>query len=127
MKTFKYYLRICAISLAVVLLIIGLTGCKKKSEEKNEEVAVERVGFSKEVKQVLEKKIVLIKQLAEDVQIIKAVKESNGKNQKLTHSEILSLDDKWRKTKGMDNFIKSFITNECAQYLIDFQEDPDVT
>ena len=89
MKTFKYYLRICAISLAVVLLIIGLTGCKKKSEEKNEEVAVERVGFSKEVKQVLEKKIVLIKQLAEDVQIIKAVKESNGKNQELTHSEIL--------------------------------------
>lgn len=131
MKTMMCFTRFWMISLAVGLLIAGLTGCGKEKEDegkglrKEEAVKAESSVFSKEVEQVLEKKLELIKKLAEDSVIIKAVRKSNQNNRDMTLYEILRLDDKWRKTKGMDKFIKSFITNEYAQYLIDFQEAND--
>jgi len=85
----------------------------------------EKPGFSKELKQVLEKKIWLIKNLAKDPQIIDKVRISNDKNRELSISEILKIDKKWRDTERVDDFIKSFLTSECAQHLIDFQEKHD--
>lgn len=131
MKTLMCFLKFWMVSLAVGLLIVGSTGCGGKKEDKRGEPGkegaekVEGTGFSKELEQVLEKKVELIKELAEDPPIIKAVRESSQKNRDITLAEILKLDDKWKKTEGLDEFIKSFITNECAQYLIDFQEAND--
>jgi len=115
MKTLMFKIKFWIVSLAVGLLIVGSTGCVGEPG---------REGAEK-LEQVLEKKVELIKELAEDPLIIKAVRESNQKNRDITLAEILELDDKWKNTEGLDEFIKSFITNECAQYLIDFQKAND--
>jgi hypothetical protein len=78
--------------------------------------------FSEEVEQLLQQKIQLIRSLAEDPRIIKFVKESNEKNKSLTPREVDQLDKKWRNVNGIDEFIGSFISNECARALIAFQE-----
>ena len=82
-------------------------------------------GFSKELKQVLENKIKLLQNIAKDPRIIEKVNISNINNHNLKLSEILETDQKWRNTEGLDGFIKSLLTNESAQYLIDFQEKHD--
>ncbi|MFH1563598.1 MAG: PDC sensor domain-containing protein [Nitrospirota bacterium] len=128
MKMMTCFVKFWMVGLVVGSLIISSTGCGKKEEGKKgvseKEVAVkaEKIVLSKEVEQILEKKMGLIKKLAADSLIIKATRESNQKNKDTTLSEILRLDNKWKKAEGMDEFIKSFITNECAQYLMDFQE-----
>jgi hypothetical protein len=82
-------------------------------------------GFTKELKQVLENKIELSQNIAKDPRIIEKVRISNYNNRKLSLSDILKIDEKWRETEGVDDFIKSFLTNEAAQHLIDFQEKHD--
>jgi hypothetical protein len=82
-------------------------------------------GFTKELKQVLENKIELLQNIAKDLRIIEKVRISNFNNRNLSLSDILKIDEKWRETEGVDDFIKSFLTNETAQYLIDFQEGHD--
>ncbi|MGD2151016.1 MAG: hypothetical protein PVJ20_09225 [Desulfobacterales bacterium] len=82
-------------------------------------------GFSKELKQVLENKIELLQNIAKDPCIIEKVKISNSNNRDFNLSEILETDKKWQETEGLDDFIKSLLTNESAQYLIDFQEKHD--
>lgn len=82
-------------------------------------------GFSKELRQVLENKIELLENIVKNPRIIEKVRSSNSNNSDLNLSEILEIDKKWRETEGIDDFIKSLLTNESAQYLIDFQEEHD--
>ena len=82
-------------------------------------------GFTQELKQVLENKIELLQNIAKDPRIIEKVKISNYNNRNLSLSDILKIDEKWRETEGVDDFIKSFLTNETAQYLIASQEEHD--
>jgi hypothetical protein len=89
------------------------------------EVSALENRFSEEVEQLLQQKIQLVQTLAEDPKIIKWVKESNQKNNHLTLRELYKLDEKWRYVKGVDEFIGSFISNECAQALISFQKAHD--
>lgn len=79
-------------------------------------------GFSKEVEQVLVNKLALIKQIAANPVVLRAVQEANAANQALSLEEIMKKDDRWRKTEGVDDVIKSYMANECAEYLADFQE-----
>ena len=113
------------------LLMFGSTGCSENGQS-NLEIAAnksklktERTGFSKELEQLLGKKIELLKNIAINPQIIEIIKRFNEKNQEISISDILKIDKKWQETKGIDDFIKSFFTNECAQYLIEFQEKYD--
>ena len=105
MKTLRCFLRFCMVGLALGLLIVGLTGCGEKKEDKGsgprreEAVKVERTGFSKEVRQVIEKRLKFIKKLAGDPLIIKAVREFNQKNRDINTAEILRLDDQWKKAR----------------------------
>lgn len=82
-------------------------------------------GFSKEVKAVLQKKVELVEKLAAEPKVVDAVKASNDQHKDTTMSEIARLDEKWQASEGIDDFIKAFLTNECAQILIDFQESSD--
>ena len=82
--------------------------------------------FSKEVEDVLAKKInVITRELAGDPLIIQAVRNSNAENKAITLKEIKRRDNKWVTTEGIDEFIKGFISNECAERLIEFQEAKD--
>lgn len=110
------------LTVLLTILVVGAVGCGKPGEKvKKEEPPLEK-GFSKEVEEILAKKIDLIKGLAKDPLIVKQVRESNEKDKGLSLSEILKLDKHWRRTEGLDEFIKSFLTNECANKLIEFQE-----
>ncbi len=128
MKTLRHVLGFWMLSLAAVSLIVGSTGCgeergaKGTGPEQEGAAEAERIGFYEEVEQVLEKKMEFVEKLAEEPLIIKAGRENNHTNLEIRSAEILRLDDKWKETEGLDDFIKSFITNECAQLLVDFQE-----
>ena len=79
--------------------------------------------FSEEVEKILSDKINLIKkELMHDPIIIKAAHEANERNKAIALSDIMVLDDKWKATEGVDDFIKGFIKNECAKRLLEFQE-----
>lgn len=48
--------------------------------------------------------------------IVNAVKAANSQNKSL--SEIQSMDQKWRDTPGIAGFMKEFMENDCAKFLI---------
>ena len=131
MRSMIYYLKLIIISLSVGLLMFGSTGCSENGQSNLEiaanksKVKTERTGFSKELEQLLGKKIELLKNIATNPQIIEIIKRFNEKNQEISISDILKVDKKWQETKGIDDFIKSFLTNECGQYLIEIQEKYD--
>lgn len=126
-----YFLKLLIISLSAGLLLFSSTGCSENGQSNLEiatnksNVKTERTGFSKELEQLLGKKIELLKNLATNPQIIEIIKRFNEKNQEISISDILKDDKKWKETKGIDDFIKPFIINECAQFLIEFQEQYD--
>jgi hypothetical protein len=126
-----YFLKLLIISLSAGLLLFSSTGCSENGQSNLEiatnksKVKTERTGFSKELEQLLGKKIELLKNLATNPQIIEIIKRFNEKNQDISISDILKDDKKWKETKGIDDFIKPFIINECAQFLIEFQEQYD--
>ena len=126
-----YFLKLLIISLSAGLLLFSSTGCSVNGQSNlkiatnKSKVKTERTGFSKELEQLLGKKIELLKNLATNPQIIEIIKRFNEKNQDISISDILKDDKKWKETKGIDDFIKPFIINECAQFLIEFQEQYD--
>lgn len=77
--------------------------------------------LSKEVWAVVKKRLAVVNGLAESDIVINGVRESNLLNRDLTLSEIKKRDDEWKNADGVNEFIKPFITNRVAQYLIDFQ------
>jgi hypothetical protein len=97
------------------ILLLALTGYSEN----------EIPGFSKELKQVLKNKIELLQNIAKHPLIIDKIRVSNFNNSDLHLSKILEIDRKWRETERVDNFIRSHLTNESSQYLIDFQEKHD--
>lgn len=131
MRRVIYALKLLTIGLSVGLSLFSSTGCSEDGPSNLETAAnkstakTERIGFSKELEQLLGRKIELLKNIATNPQIIEIIKKFNEKNQEISISDILKVDKKWQETKGIDNFIKFFLTNECAQYLIEFQEKYD--
>lgn len=55
--------------------------------------------------------------------IIAEVKKSNEDHRSITLEEIELLDQRWRRSDGMDSFIKPFLTNKVAQRVLSFQEE----
>ena len=126
-----YFLKLLIISLSAGLVLFSSTGCNGNGQNNLEieanksKVKTERTGFTKELEQLLGKKIELLKNIATNPQIIEIIKKFNKKNQKISISDFLKDDKKWKETKGINDFIKPFIINECAQFLIEFQEQYD--
>lgn len=85
-------------------------------------VAAQDLEFPPQVKQYLEQRKALVEALAKNPSVVDHVRASNKKNRSLTQDEILELDGKWRKVKGTDKFIASFMTGDCAVILKTFQE-----
>ena len=113
-------LGLACLMLVPSLALVSCEGSVEKSETRDE-IKVS-AAFSDDVEQVLERKIRLVKPLLLELEIIEAVRASNQKNQQISLKEILRLDKQWRATKGVDGFVKKFLTNPCARYLIAFQD-----
>ncbi len=123
------------IMIVVVLVIIAFLGwfgyqnyLNSKSLENlinspktTEETGV-KTSLTPEIEAILFKKIKLVENFAKQVNIITAVEAQNVKNAGLTQSKIKELDDKWIATKQVDEFIESFMTNDTAIALTEFQD-----
>jgi hypothetical protein len=111
-----------------LLLVLVAAGCDGRSayetRPRGDELAT-TPGFSEEVEAVLRSKAELVEELAAEPKVIDAVKASNEEHKDTTTSEILRLDEKWRATEGLDDFIKAFMTNACAQLFMNFQDAND--
>lgn len=113
------------VSLVLVVLVVLVTvgiDCRKETETQSEPDVCALTGLSPEVRQIIEQKTNLLVTFAREPVLIHAVREANRKNQALSLEDILRLDEVWQRTEGIDDSIKSFVTNPCAQLLIDFQE-----
>lgn len=117
------------------LLLIGtcafvsLVGCLQDASSPSASEASpqspEARQLSEEVKSVLKRKTLLVEELAAEERIISAVRQAKEVNEDLTKAEILARDARWRETDGIDDFVKPFLTNDCAEALIEFQEEHD--
>lgn len=89
------------------------------------DAARKTTNYSKQVEQVLLQKRKLIEELLSDAVVLEAVTVSNQTHQTISDAKIKELDSKWQATKGVDDFVKSFLTNPCAKQLINFQDNSD--
>ena len=55
--------------------------------------------------------------------IIEEVKKANESHEGITPEEIEELDQKWRTSDGIDDFIRPFLMNDVAEKLLLFQEE----
>ncbi|MCM8794371.1 MAG: hypothetical protein NC819_00990 [Candidatus Omnitrophica bacterium] len=78
--------------------------------------------FSDEVKDLIEQKLAMIREMAKNPLVIQAAEESNQKNFGLTLPDILALNAQWVASEESSPFIKPYLLNPCAQFLVDFQE-----
>lgn len=117
----RYVVIIFGCVVVLVILILYLLSFSQKSEEVDT-TSYLRSELSEEVNVVLNKKIVLIEEIANNSIVVEEVEKSNVANKNLTKSDIEELDQRWRNTVGIDNFIKQFLLNEVAFELLLFQE-----
>src|SRR4030042_5890800 len=54
--------------------------------------------------------------------IVDAVNDSNTKNTKRKMDQISEIDKKWKAGKGVEDFIKSILNNECSVFLREIQK-----
>ena len=78
-----------------------------------------------EVVRALEKKVAVIQKYLSDPVVLKALSDSNKKNENIDDAQILKLDQRWRSAKGIDDFVKSYLVNPCSERLLDLQEYDD--
>lgn len=109
----------------VVLLVGCLQDLSSPSGSEARPQSPDMRQLSEEVKNVLERKTLLVEGLAAEDRIVSAVRKANEMNGGLTKAEILSRDAHWRETDGIDEFVKPFLINDCAEALIEFQEEHD--
>ncbi len=54
--------------------------------------------------------------------LVEAIKKANTQNAQRTLDQIKAADEKWRSVKGVDETIKSYMTNSAAQFLKEVQK-----
>lgn len=103
--------------------LVALAACEgaANNSTKTDDTPV-KVVLSQEVEQALKRKINLIQPLLREARIMEAVRAANVKHKKISHEEIMKLDKQWRATKGVDGFVKPYMTNICAKHLVHFQD-----
>lgn len=112
-----------------VLAVLSLSSCgPQPAEEITEQLSPETTSaleYSAEVRAVLAKKTQLVAALAADAVVVDAVRDANRASEKMSDKDIAELERVWRASPQMNELAKSLVINECAQRLIDFQEQHD--
>ena len=78
--------------------------------------------FSAKIEALLSKKIGIAAQSLNDPVILSGVRQANEQHKNISLSDIRRLDQRWVTTQGVDDFIKSFLTNAVALKLLDMQK-----
>lgn len=76
-------------------------------------------SFAEEVPQSIKNMSSSFMEYGKHPSLIAAVKAQN--NQKMDLTEIKSRDEKWRKTDGLDDFMKSLLENDAAKALYEIE------
>ena len=122
MQRLKRFSGVAPGALVAGLLAIALAGCATE-EAVGADVATENRPFTSEVEDVLQTKMnTVTNEVAAAPRIISLVRDSNERNKDTPLSEIEQIDERWKAIKGMDAFIKAFISNETSQILLEFQD-----
>jgi hypothetical protein len=115
----------------LVALLLGVGGCGNNEKDdasdalRTHSADAEAPELSREVRRVLQMRMALVSTLAADPLIVDAVAACNRDNADLPHADIVRLDAAWQEATGLNEFMRSLLTNECAEYLLDFQEAND--
>ena len=124
--------QICCRAIALLLVlgaVLWFPGCRQqvdcRSAPEGRGLSAEPLKLSDEVKRVLEQKTLLVENLAAQDRIVSAVRQACKENESLTDGDVRERDALWRSADGIDEFIKPFLTNDCADALIEFQEEHD--
>ena len=78
--------------------------------------------FSEEIELLLSKKIDVASKFLNDPVIISNIRQSNEEHKNISLNDIRKLDQRWITTKGIDDFIRSFLTNAVALKLLELQK-----
>jgi len=108
--------------LIVTVFLFSFSCSKTDSPTSTAKKEAVRFPLAAKVKQLLDHKLRLIASLLEDPIIIQAIKKSNVSHQNISQAEIQKLDERWRRSSGVDDFIRPFLINKCADKLATFQE-----
>ncbi len=79
-------------------------------------------ALAPEVETVIERYSALIAELLRNPVVVEAIQRANIETKDLTLAEILERDQRWRKSQGVDDFVRPYLTNETARALTEFQE-----
>jgi hypothetical protein len=67
----------------------------------------------------VDKAMPTIKKIAADPAVVKAIKAQNAK--KMSMADIKALDEKWIASKGIPDFVKPYLENDCAKALASYK------
>lgn len=73
----------------------------------------------------LDRKVAALKMHLNSRVVFEAIAVSNEQYAGQAKQHFLKLDRKWRATKDIDDFKKSYLTNPCSEHLLNFQEEDD--
>ncbi|MCH5374321.1 MAG: PDC sensor domain-containing protein [Planctomycetes bacterium] len=108
-----------------MVLLTADAGCWRRAGDESRGTSpqlTESVEFSNELERILVRKLELIEELAHQPEIVQAARDANRSNAPLSEQEIKRLDQQWVQSQGLNDLIKSIITNRTADILVDFQE-----
>ncbi len=81
--------------------------------------------YSPEIERIIDAKISLVKDLANEGELILYINKLEGNNSDLSQSEILKVDTRWRETSDEMPLKKSLLSNSLSKILKNFQvENP---
>lgn len=105
--------------IVIVMFFITHSGFAQPVAEKSP-----TAKLSEAVQKILnEKKDLIEKEVAESPAVIEEVKIHNEKNKNLSSGEIQKIDQEWIASKKVvADFMKEFLTEPIAEFLISFQE-----
>lgn len=96
-------MKLCRLGLAVILfLVLSLNGYAEEAPQK-----------------VVDLAMAVLAKYGKDPVIVKAVKAQNDKGKTL--AEIKKMDETWRNTPGMADFMKALMDSECGKYIKNIQ------
>lgn len=85
----------------------------------------QQTEFFGEVVAALERRIeVLRKDVAKDLVVVQAVRDANAAHDDSQRAVMLEHDRRWQ-AGGMEELVKTLVTNACARRLLEFQEAHD--
>lgn len=119
----------CWIVAVILLGVLSLSSCGQQPAGepagRASTDALPALEYSQEVRAVLEKKIRLVESLVADALVVESVRNANRASEPMSDTDIAELERQWGASPQMNELAKSLVTNECAQRLIDFQEQHD--